>query len=119
MKNEIIKLPIACLALYNEQVPNIFTKKSLNSCLDACNLSAKCMMKFLTISERMRSPSKFKVYFKNDCGEGRTYYPTVSSCNYHVTVQLHIADDDALLNIFSVAINGEIDFGRVLVYTYS
>ena len=74
------------------------------------------MMKFLTASESitpLRSPSKFKVYFKNDCGEGCTCYPPVNTCNYHVTVPLHIADDDALLNIFSVAINGEIVFGRV------
>ena len=74
------------------------------------------MMKFLTASERITplgSPSKFKVYFKNDCGEGCTCYPTVSTCNYHVTVPLHMADDDAMLNIFSVAINEEIGFGRV------
>ena len=74
------------------------------------------MMKFLTASESITplgSPSNFKVYFKNDCGEGYTCYPTVSTCNYHVTVPLHIADDDAMLNIFSVAINGEIGFGRV------
>ena len=91
-------------------------KIPLNSCLDACNLSAKCMIKFLTASESITplvSPSKFKVYFKNDCGEGCTCYPTVSACNYHVTLPLHIADDDPMLNIFSIAINGEIGFGRV------
>ena len=74
------------------------------------------MMKFLTASESITplgSPSNFKVYFKNDCREGYTCYPTVSTCSYHVTVPLHIADDDAMLNIFSVAINGEIGFGRL------
>ena len=74
------------------------------------------MMKFLTASESITplgSPSKFKVYFKNDCGEGCTCYPPANTCNYHVTVRLHVADDDALLNISSVAINGEIVFGRV------
>ena len=89
---------------------------SLNSCLETCNLSAKCMMKFLTASENITplgSPSKFKVYFKNDCGEGCTCCPTVSTCNYHVTLPLHMADDDAMLNIFSITIKGEIAFGRV------
>ena len=74
------------------------------------------MMKFLTASEStalLGSPSKFKFYFKNDCGEGWTCYPTVSTCNYHVTVPLHIADDDAMLNVFLVAINGEIRFSRI------
>ena len=74
------------------------------------------MMKFLTASERIAplgSPSKFKVCFKKDCGESCTCYPTVSTSNYHVTVSLHVADDDAMLNIFSVAINGEIGFDRV------
>ena len=89
---------------------------SLNSCLETSNLSAKCMMKFLTASENITplgSPSKFKVYFKNDCGEGCTCYPTVTMCNYHVTLPLHMADDDAMLNIFSIAIKGEIGFGPV------
>ena len=87
---------------------------SLNSCLETCNLSAKCMMKFLTASENITplgSPSKFKVYFKNDCGEGCTCYPTVSTRSYHVTLPLHVADDDAMLNIFSIAIKEEIGFG--------
>ena len=74
------------------------------------------MIKFLTASESIAplgSPSKFKVYFKNDCGEGCTCYPTVSTCNCLVTLLLHIADDDAMLNICSIAINGGIGFGRV------
>ena len=74
------------------------------------------MMKFLTASESITplgSPFKFKVYFKSNCREGFTCYPTVSTCNYYVTVPLHIADGDAMFNIFSVAINGEIGFGRV------
>ena len=76
---------------------------SLNSCLDACNLSAKCMMKFLTASEST-TPLGSLSNFKNDCGEGCTFYSTVSTCNYHVTLPLHIADDgDAMLNIFSIA----------------
>ena len=68
-------------------------------------------MKLCTPSESITplgSPSKFKVYFKNDCGEGCTCYPTVSTCNYHVTVPLHIDDDDAMLNIFSVVINAKL-----------
>ena len=71
---------------------------------------SKSLPIFLTASESITplgSPSKFKVYFKNDCGEGCTCYPTVSMCNYHVTLRLHIVDDDAVLNIFSIAINGE------------
>ena len=79
-------------------------------------------MKFLAASESITpvgSTSKFKVYFKNDWEDGCTCYPTVSTCNYHVTVSLHIADDDVMLNIFSVAINGEIGFGHVWVYAYS
>ena len=74
------------------------------------------MMKFLTASESitpLESPFKFKAYFKSDCRESFTCYRTVSTCNYYVTVPLHIADDDAMLNIFSVAINGEIGFGRL------
>ena len=74
------------------------------------------MMKFLTASKRITpvgSPSKFKAYFENGCGEGCTCYPIVSTCNYHVTVPLHVVDDHAMLNIFLVAINGEIGFDRV------
>ena len=80
------------------------------------------MMKFLKAYENMTplgSPSKFKVYFKNDCGQGCTRYPTVSTCNYLVTFLLHIADDDAMLNIFSTAIKRKNWFGRVWVYAYS
>ena len=80
------------------------------------------MKKFLTASEiitPLGSPSKFKFYFKDDCGEGWTCYPTVSTCSSHVTVPLHIVDDGVMLNIFSVAINGEVRFSRMLVYAYS
>ena len=88
----------------------------LNSCLEACNLSPKCMMKFLTASENITPLGclpDLKIYFKNDCGEGCTYYPTVGACNYHVTLPLHKADDDAMLNIVSIAIKEKIDFRRV------
>ena len=89
-------------------------KSIINSCLDACNLSANCMMSIA--SKRITplvSPSKFKAYFENGCGEGCTCYPIVSTCDYHVTVPLHVVDDHAMLNIVLVAINGEIGFGRV------
>ena len=39
-----MKLPIACVALWNKEVINIVAKMSLNSCLDTCNLSAKRIM---------------------------------------------------------------------------
>jgi len=73
-------------------------------------------MKFLAGTAEipvLRAPKTFKVHFKNDCNNTCTCYPTVCMCGFHITLPLHIANEEAIKQVFKIALDGAFGFRHV------